>query len=238
MQRLERPFAVRIARILDKTANQASAAVASRGKSAGLKSIVKQQEAALLKIFKPHYTQTIKIFGKRILDAFKSFDGYQTKAEDVFAVEVEEWIRTTSAEQVQHITQTTADKLRNIIELGFEDGLTGAQVASNIVDRTGGAIAKNRALTISRTETHMAASFGSQTAAESTGVPLKRVWISAADERTRENHTDADSASHSKPVKMDAEFPVVHLQYPGDPSGDPAETINCRCVVGYVSAKK
>jgi uncharacterized protein with gpF-like domain len=66
---------------------------------------------------------------------------------------------------------------------------------------------------------------------------MKRVWISAADERTRENHTAADSASHGKPVGMEAEFPVVHLLYPSDPSGDPAETINCRCAVGYVSAK-
>jgi hypothetical protein len=82
-------------------------------------------------------------------------------------------------------------------------------------------------MTISRTETHAAANFGSLEAAKSTGVKMKRVWISAADERTRENHTSADSASHGKPVGMEAEFPVVHLLFPGDQAGDPAETINC-----------
>ena len=236
MTSLERTFAVKVARIIDKYAVAASKAVEIYGSSALVDAALTDMELDLRRVFDPHYDTTIRLFGNRILNAFKSHAGYETKAEDLFSVEVAHWINNTAAEQVQHVTDTTKRQIRDVISAGFGESLTAPQVASNIVEKVGGVIAKNRAIVISRTETHMAANFGSQQAAVSTGIPMNRVWIAADDERTRETHSQTDSVSHEEPVGMHENFPVVHLLYPGDPSGDPAETINCRCAVGYVTS--
>ena len=239
MSRLERPFAVRIARILDKTSKAAASAVEKGGKNASLKAIIKRQESELLKIFRPQYAQTIKVFGKRILDSFKSCDGYEIKAEDDFAAATAKWIQTESAKTVKDISETTEKRIRSAIAFTFESGAGTAQAAANeILSRTGGGVSKRRALTIAQTETHKASTFGSQTAAESTGVEMRKVWISAADERTRETHTQTDSRSHSKPVDLDDEFVVGgdSMTAPGLGS-DPAENVNCRCVVGFRTKK-
>ena len=239
MLQLERQLAVRIARILDKTATQAANAVRSGGRKAGLSAIIKAQESALLKLFLPHYDKTLKLFGKRILDAFKSCDGYETKAEDVFAVGAAKWIRTEAAKTVKDIGDTTETRIRGAIAHAFESGSgTATAMADEILSRTGGAIAKNRALTISRTETHKAASFGSQSAAESTGVEMKKVWVSAESERTRETHSRADKTYHANPIDLDASFEVGgdSMTAPGLGS-DPGENVNCRCVVAYRTKK-
>ena len=235
MMRIERPFAVRIARILDGASRKVADEVRMIGASASPGVILMDLERELLEVFQPAYRQTIDVFGSRILRAFKSHSGYETKAEDVFSVEAERWIRTTAAEKVKQVSDTTKRKISAAIEFGFGDSLTGSQVANEIMSRTGGAIAKSRAIVISRTEIHMAAGHGSQLAAESTGIPLKKVWISASDERTRETHSDADARYHADPIALKDSFTVGgdSMEQPGGGS-DPAENINCRCVSSYV----
>ena len=60
------------------------------------------------------------------------------------------------------------------------------------------------------------------------GITALRPYI---DDRTRESHIDMNGQN----VIMDGEF-TNHLQFPGDPAGEPAEVINCRCTIGYVPA--
>ncbi len=52
-------------------------------------------------------------------------------------------------------------------------------------------------------------------------------WLSARDSAVRETHAEADGQVAS----MGQAFTVggERLEYPGDPSGSPAETANCRC---------
>ena len=235
MTAIERPFAARIAIILNNAAKKAALAVRQNGRDVVLDSVLSDLNDDLLAVYVPAYTRISKIFGDRLLNAFKSHADYETKADDLFADSMELWIRATAAERVVMVSNTTKRMIREVIDDGFADELTGAQVAKNIVDKTGGVIARNRAVTISRTETHMAAQHASLEAAKSTGIPMRRVWIAAADERTRENHTAEDSNSHAEPVGMNEPFRVTGLMYPGDPGGDPAETIQCRCAVGYVT---
>jgi hypothetical protein len=87
-------------------------------------------------------------------------------------------------------------------------------------------LAAYRADAIARTETHGAANYGSQEAAKQTGVPMKKEWLSAADDRTRETHREAGK---QPAIGMDETFTVgdSQLQFPGDPAGDPEEVINC-----------
>ncbi len=55
----------------------------------------------------------------------------------------------------------------------------------------------------------------------------EKVWVSTIDKRTRPTHRMADKQR----VGIFEPFIVggFPLRFPGDPSGPPQETINCRC---------
>ena len=61
---------------------------------------------------------------------------------------------------------------------------------------------------------------------------MKREWVAAQGERTREDH----SAANGQIVSMNQPFIVggEELMYPGDPNGSAENVINCRCIVAYV----
>ena len=61
------------------------------------------------------------------------------------------------------------------------------------------------------------------------GIILAKEWISTNDSRTRHSHAVLDGAI----VDQDKKF-RNGLMYPGDPSGRPEETWNCRCTVAAV----
>ena len=89
-----------------------------------------------------------------------------------------------------------------------------------------------RGALIARTETHGAANYGADGAARATGLKLRKEWVSAEDERTRESHRLADGET----VGMDQAFNVdgERLMYPGDPSASAGNVINCRCAVSHI----
>ena len=236
MTSLERGFALQVARILHRAAKTAADAVETFGSSAIITAALSDLEPELQRAFIPHYTKTVDVFGRRLLAAFKSHAKYETKAEDIFADTMREWILRKSADKVAGIAEVTRARIRAAINEGFGADMTGAEVANAIMGKTGGAIAKQRAIVIARTETHMAANEAGIEAVRSTGVEAKKVWISAEDERTRETHSAADAQSHDNPLTMDEEFQVGgdSMTMPGLGS-DPAENINCRCVVGWVT---
>lgn len=61
---------------------------------------------------------------------------------------------------------------------------------------------------------------------EEMGVIQKKVWLSCADDRTRESHLDIDGEE----VDINETF-SNGLMYPADPSGEPSEVWNCRCTI-------
>ena len=65
--------------------------------------------------------------------------------------------------------------------------------------------------------------------AEADGIVLQKEWIATNDGRTRHSHAMLDGAIVDKDKKFDN-----GLMYPGDPSGRPEETWNCRCTVAAV----
>ena len=65
--------------------------------------------------------------------------------------------------------------------------------------------------------------------AEADGIILQKEWIATNDGRTRHSHARLDGAI----VDQDKKF-NNGLMYPGDPSGRPEETWNCRCTVASV----
>ena len=134
--------------------------------------------------------------------------------------------------RIQQVTETTRRQIVGAVDRGYREGSTLPEVASSIRGLIP-EIARFRADTIARTETHGAANYGSNEAAKLTGLPLKKEWLAAEDERTRETHKIAGDGG---PIGMDEKFEVGNsrLDYPGDPAGDPEEVINCRCTLGYL----
>jgi uncharacterized protein with gpF-like domain len=133
--------------------------------------------------------------------------------------------------RITEVTETTRDQVIRAVRKGYDDGLGQRGTANYILDLVP-QIADYRANMIARTETHGAANFGSQEAAKQTGLPMKKQWLAAQDDRTRDTHREVSGEA----VGMDDTFRVgdSDLHYPGDPAGAADEVINCRCALGYI----
>jgi SPP1 gp7 family putative phage head morphogenesis protein len=85
----------------------------------------------------------------------------------------------------------------------------------------------SRARMIARTEVVSAANGASHEAALQSGVVSTKTWFAVSDNRTRDDHVEADGQT----VDLEDQFDIggEALDYPGDPAADPAQTVNCRC---------
>jgi hypothetical protein len=122
--------------------------------------------------------------------------------------------------------------IRQTIEQAFTEGLS----VNDTADRLRAAVreaAPWQARMLARTDLNSLANGGSVVAARLAGVPYK-TWETAADEKVRPEHADADGQT----VPVDQPFSVggEELEYPGDPNGSDAMTANCRCTVGYADS--
>jgi hypothetical protein len=122
---------------------------------------------------------------------------------------------------------------------GQKNGLSIQQVANNMLHDD---FPANRAIVVARTETIKAANVGAVIGAKKTGLQMEKVWIAARDNRTRRIPRDefSHASMHKQKVPMDEHFKVPNrngshdsLMQPGDPSGDKADIIQCRCTVGF-----
>jgi uncharacterized protein with gpF-like domain len=129
------------------------------------------------------------------------------------------------------IAETTRAQIIAAVQRGYSEGLGQSGVASIVRDLVP-SLSRHRSAVIARTETHGAASYGGFAAAQETGLDLRKEWVAAEDERTREDH----AAMNGTTIAMGEafEFPGYTLMYPGDPSGPPEGIINCRCTLAYV----
>jgi len=90
---------------------------------------------------------------------------------------------------------------------------------------------QNRAVTVARSESISALNAGRYDAftalGEEAGEQYEHAWLSTEDARTRPEHEEADGQR----VPLGQPFIVggFPLMFPGDPSGPPHLTINCRC---------
>lgn len=158
--------------------------------------------------------------------------GFETKFISLFEIAqaaVRTWLSSYAAAKVVQILENTRQQIRKAIVRGNEQNEPPRVLARRIRDETGGIIAKRRAQTIARTETHTAANVGSEAAADATGLALEKEWLSTEDARVRPTHAEADGQR----VEKDADFIVggERLRFPGDPKGSAGNIINCRCIV-------
>jgi HK97 family phage portal protein len=173
---------------------------------------IKEVDAALLEAFAMGYTDTLATF---------KFD----VRNDVAL----KHLRKYAADKVKGIAETTRDQLRTTIGDAFDAGVPVNEVSTRIAEKFD-EIDNGRAMTIARTETLTAVSMGreekrAEFQREFPETKLKKMWVSAQDEKVRDSHQELDGVS----VDADAEF-KEGLKFPRDPDcTDPSEVINCRC---------
>jgi SPP1 gp7 family putative phage head morphogenesis protein len=131
-----------------------------------------------------------------------------------------------AAEQTQRITgisDTIEIELRRELSAGINDGESVTQLAGRL--RGVFNMASSRALTIARTELVGAANQASLMSMQEAKV-AKVQWVTAGDELVRESHQEQDGEE----VESGEAF-TNGLTYPGEQTGDPGESINCRCTL-------
>ncbi len=134
---------------------------------------------------------------------------------------------------IKDINDTTWNALKASLNEGLADGESYDQLASRVkaIYQTAG---DSRAATIALTETNVAINSGRQLAMVQAGVERKG-WLTSHLENTRATHIANEEFSDSNNgIAIDDTWPNG-CDYPGDPDGEPGETINCRCV-GYAIA--
>lgn len=128
------------------------------------------------------------------------------------------------------INQWNMTKLQNALLQGILQG----DSIDKIADRFEQVADMNRSQSIrsARTAVTGAQSAGKQDRfkdLEEKGCQFTKIWVATADERTRDEHREADGQE----VDADEPFEVggEELMYPGDPAGSPWNIYNCRCTM-------
>ena len=130
----------------------------------------------------------------------------------------------------QSATKTNLDNIMYEVERGIKENMSILDVSKNIAQYMKDNL-KWRADTIARTETLTAMSVGQQSVlkqAKESGIKkMKKVWVTAADERVRDGHQEAMGQT------VDSEEPFIvsgeKLMYPRAAGGSAGNVINCRC---------
>jgi hypothetical protein len=157
-----------------------------------------------------------------------SFPWEQRPAAATYLAEVENRLVRIPDE----VYDLAAEQVQEAIGLG--EGIPGiADRVDNVLSTTASERWPNRATVIARTEAVGALNAGRNDAfkgaEQAAGTDMVKVWLATEDSRTRPSHREADGQR----VPMGANFTVggFSLAFPGDPSGPPAEVIQCRCTM-------
>lgn len=217
---------IRLARYAFKTlkihSKKTAKAFTEKGEAAAL-SIITEARTDWYRAITASTTATAK--------AFISYTQLQLGAQKAtFQEIVQAFITQNALQKSQIITSTSLELVREAILKGQREGLGKTEIAELIRTRVGGGMGEARSRTIARTETHNAATYSMQQAAEETERPLIREWIAVHDERSREAHIEADGQQREldQPFEVGGEL----IDRPGEGSAENA--INCRCTLIYI----
>lgn len=130
------------------------------------------------------------------------------------------------------ISETTKEYIEKIIKQGVKEGWSIEQMVKEIERED---YLDGRVRRIIRTEANRAINYGNELAADKFEYKTQKRWVAVHDSRTRHWHLDADGQT----VNQDGTFSVggEQLEFPGDPNGSRANTINCRCFSEVVAMR-
>jgi SPP1 gp7 family putative phage head morphogenesis protein len=121
------------------------------------------------------------------------------------------------------IDDTTRDFLRTSVADAIAGGWSNDKLASEIADSYG--FSEERAMTIARTETQMAANAGALNGYKASGVVERKQWVTAEDDLVEEDCLDNAAAGPNGDGVL-----ALDDEYPSGDDAPPAHP-NCRCVI-------
>jgi HK97 family phage portal protein len=155
---------------------------------------------------------------------------------NLYSKQAEKFARQMSATKVTAISKTTRDGVRRVIGDGIASGATIDQMSDDL-RRLYDGFKGYRAELISRTESSASTNFGktefARDAEERLDLKLVKTWVSVQDERTREDHANADGQT----VPRDQPFDIggFPMDAPGDPTAPVELVANCRCTTTWAA---
>jgi hypothetical protein len=235
--RMSAKFERRLRSEIAKTMREVAGAYEKRGELA-ITLALSEHAKGIQTTLEADYRAVAGFFGKRLLNDAKGFAGPMVIKESLteqLQLGINAFMGRWIATKVTQINRTTESQIRTIIRSGIEEGLGVEPIAKRIREMAA-PMSAVRAHVIARTETHTAANFGAQEAAELTGLDMKREWVSSMDDRTRDTAEADHVAADGQIVGMNEPFIVSgeELMFPGDPSASPANQILCRCSVVFI----
>ena len=137
----------------------------------------------------------------------------------------------------RQIQATTSDQVAAILQDGFSQGASIAEIQTNLVQSS--AFSPQRALTIARTEATRLATQGAADGyreAERLGIELEKQWLHSRDEKVRDSHRELEAKGWI-PLNAPFESRGSLADVPGG-FGVGREDINCRCTIVSRRVKK
>lgn len=151
---------------------------------------------------------------------------------------IKNWVIQNLGQLIFDVTDTSQKKVNEIVAQGLQEGLNPRQIEERLIEQIPDV---KRARAIARTESTRAYNEGKMKSAidwaNQTGTQLYKLWIHGGAREPRIQHIQAQN----KPIRFDQPFVFnsngvqVLMDKPGDLNGGPAQTINCSCVVIYIS---
>ena len=152
---------------------------------------------------------------------------------------IKDWVTANLGTLITGVNENTLAQIQQILGEGIEQGLNPFQLEKLLLEQIPN-IARARA--IARTESTRAYNEGKKRSAtdwaNQTGTVLWKLWIHGGSREPRFQHIQAQN----KPIPANGFFDfitpkgeVVLMDKPGDINGGPSQTINCSCVVVYIS---
>lgn len=206
---------------------------------------IDENEPIIRRTIKRHISYSVRQFGEATFTNAKSaFPGkVETKQNRKWDDWAERFIEKRTGQAITEVIGTTRKKVvstvKRLVQEAVIDGRTNEEIASELSEEISN-ISKARARTIAKTEVGMASANASIEAVRSLQLPsMVKEWISAQDDRVRDDENHADHAAmDGEEAELDEKFtvpPDTDMDGPGDPSAPPEQVINCRCVLGFKS---
>lgn len=160
-----------------------------------------------------------------------------------FSKRLQQILSEHAGEKIKSIVMTSKArmlaKIREIESSAELEGLGVEVIKQKIIDQLGTFIvgdAEVRARAIAQTETISASNTASFLGAKSTGLTLRKFWLTSGLPNTRDSHLEMQAYSEKvNGLPQDEAYPNG-LMHPGDMDGVAEEVINCRCTGLYEPA--
>lgn len=156
--------------------------------------------------------------------------------------EVIDFLNKYGVSRIVTVRSAFFQEIMQILSKRLEDGPGEGLSSSDLADEIHKAVRQSgfyrwQALRIARTETTAASNYAAMKAGQNSMFEVEKIWISAKDGRTRRHpkdeydHLEMDGKTVGKLDKFSFNNGMDELLYPGDPTGEPGNVINCRCSV-------